>query len=162
MCLLNNGMKKLVLLLCTACCFSFSAVDIPPTNQKVLEYVNTVIGKKVDRGECWDLANQALTYAHAKWKFPTEFGKPVDYKKEAVLPGDLIQINNVTMESKTANSITRWKMAEHTAVLYEVKGEGKITVAEQNVNGVRKVMLSEWDLDDVKSGKLQFYRPQPM
>jgi hypothetical protein len=64
----------------------------PPTNIKIVEYVNTVIGKKVGRGECWDLANEALTYANARWEFPTKFGRPIDYKKEQVLAGDLIQI----------------------------------------------------------------------
>ncbi|HNX58050.1 MAG TPA: hypothetical protein PKK43_03055, partial [Spirochaetota bacterium] len=29
-------------------------------NEKVIAYVNTVLGKKVGRGECWDLAQEAL------------------------------------------------------------------------------------------------------
>jgi hypothetical protein len=134
---------------------------LPPTNAKVLEYVNTVIGKKVDRGECWDLANKALTFANAQWTFPTTFGKPIDYKTEIVLAGDIIQINNVVMESKTATSITRWKMTEHTAIVYEVLDGTTLKVAEQNVNKVRKVQINEWNLADIKSGKMQFYRPQP-
>ncbi|MES2778750.1 MAG: hypothetical protein V4651_02535 [Bacteroidota bacterium] len=135
---------------------------LPPTNAKIVEYVNSVIGKKVGRGECWDLANEALTYANAKWQFPTTFGKPIDYKKDQILAGDLIQINNVVMESKTDTSLVRWKMVEHTAIVYATTAEkGHIRIAEQNVNGVRKVMLSDWNLSDVKSGKLQFYRPQP-
>lgn len=133
----------------------------PPTNIKIVEYVNTVIGKKVGRGECWDLANEALTYANAKWEFPTKFGKPIDYKKEQVLAGDLIQINNVVMQSRTDTSLVKWKMVEHTAIVYSTLDKTHIRIAEQNVNGVRKVMLSNWNLNDVKSGKLQFYRPQP-
>jgi hypothetical protein len=140
---------------------SFKTHDLPVTNQKIVEYVKTVIGKKVDRGECWDLANQALNYAEAKWEFPTKFGKPYDYKKETIFAGDLIQINNVVMETKTETSITRWKMVEHTAIVFESGESGKLKVAEQNVNGVRKVMISDWNLNDLKSGKMQFYRPQP-
>jgi hypothetical protein len=156
-----NTLRSLFVILAVVLLSSFSTADLPVTNRKVLEYVNTVIGKKVDRGECWDLANQALTYAGAKWEFPTKFGTPYDHKKQQIMAGDLIQINNVVMESKTETSITRWKMAEHTAIVYET-GEGKkIRVAEQNVNGVRKVMISDWNLDDLKSGKMQFYRPQP-
>lgn len=132
----------------------------PPTNQKIINYVNTVIGKKVDQGECWDLANAALNAAGAKWQPPYGFGKPVNYKTDTLYPGDVIQITNVTMESKTETSITRWKMAQHTAILYEVAEGGSIKVAEQNVNGVRKVMISQWKLSDIKSGKMQFYRPQ--
>ena len=140
----------------------FPLETLPPTNQKIVEYVTTVVGKKVGRGECWDLANEALTYANAKWKFPTTFGKAIDYKKEPLLAGDLIQITNVVMESRTDTSLVRWKMVEHTAIVYNTTaGSTLIQVAEQNVNGVRKVQLSEWNLKDVKSGKLQFYRPQP-
>ncbi len=142
--------------------FPFAATEeIPVTNQKIIAYVNQSVGKKIDTGECWDLANAALNAADANWTPPYRFGKPVDYKKEKIFPGDIMQINNVTMESKTETSVTRWKMAVHTAILYEVGSEGRIKVAEQNVNGVRKVMISNWNLNDIKSGKMQFYRPQP-
>lgn len=156
-----GSMNRSFVVILSIILFSFKANDIPLTNQKVVEYVKTVIGKKVDRGECWDLANQALLYANAKWEFPTKFGKPYDYKKEQILAGDLIQINGVVMESRTETSVVRWKMTEHTAIVYEAGEEGKIKVAEQNVNGVRKVMISSWNLNDLKSGKMQFYRPQP-
>lgn len=143
-------------------CFGFIYTnEIPPTNLKVIEYVNSVTGKKVGRGECWDLANEALNYANAKWEPPFEFGKKIDYKKEEIIPGDIIHINDLVMESRVGNAITKWKMTDHTAVLFEVKGEGKVMIAEQNVNKIRMVMINEWNLNDVKSGKLQFYRPQP-
>ena len=151
---------KLFILIFLSLSFHISDNEIPPTNAKIIEYINSVKGKKVDRGECWDLANGALTYAHAKWESPYGFGKPIDYKTEKIIPGDIIHILNVTMESRSGNSITRWKMAEHTAILFELKEANKVMVAEQNVNGVRKVQINEWNLDDVKSGKLQFFRPQ--
>jgi hypothetical protein len=155
-------MYKPLILIATLVLCSFTAQHLPATNQKVLEYVKSVVGKKVDRGECWDLANGALTYANAKWEFPTKFGRPYDYKKEPILAGDLIQINNVMMESRTDTSMMRWKMIEHTAIVYETGSEKmKIKVAEQNLNGLRKVALSNWNLNDLKSGKMQFYRPQP-
>jgi hypothetical protein len=151
---------KLFILIFLNLSFHISDNEIPPTNAKIIEYINSVKGKKVDRGECWDLANGALTYAHAKWESPYGFGKPIDYKTEKIIPGDIIHILNVTMESRSENSITRWKMVEHTAILHELKEANKVMVAEQNVNGVRKVQINEWNLDDVKSGKLQFFRPQ--
>lgn len=155
-------MHKALVFLIAIVLFSFTRHDIPVTNQKILEYVKTVVGKKVDRGECWDLANGALTYANAKWEFPTKFGKPYDYKKEPIMPGDLIQINDVVMETRTDTSVMRWRMGEHTAIVYATGADKmKIQVAEQNVNGIRKVMLSNWNLNDMKSGKMQFYRPQP-
>ena len=151
---------KIVLTFLVTFLFFHTTNEIPATNKKIIEYVNSVIGKKVDRGECWDLANAALNYANANWEAPFKFGKLVDYKKEEILPGDIIHINNLSMESKVENSVTRWKMSEHTAILFEVKGEGKVMIAEQNVNKIRKVMINEWNLNDVKSGKMQFFRPQ--
>ena len=41
----------------------------------------------------------------------------------------------------------------------EIKDKNKIRVAEQNINKVRKVMINEWNLDDIKKGKVQFFRP---
>ena len=119
----------------------------------------SVLGEKVDRGECWDLANQALTYAGARWQKPLLFGRLVLQDKEAVLPGDIVQFTGVTMEHKEGSTTTRWRMLKHTAVVYEVRSKTQFVLAEQNINQVKRVMLNEYSLDDVKSGKVQFYRP---
>ena len=37
------------------------AVKLPELNQKIIDYVNQNIGKKVGRGECWDLVQIPLT-----------------------------------------------------------------------------------------------------
>lgn len=133
----------------------------PETNLKVIAFVKNVVGKKVGKGECWDLAAEALSSAGAKWTPPYSFGKMIDYKKDLLFQGDIIQISNVVMESRSDTAITRWKMVQHTAILFEIGIKGSVQVAEQNVNGVRKVMISTWNLNDIKSGNMQFYRPQP-
>jgi hypothetical protein len=135
--------------------------NIPETNVKIIAYVKDVIGKTVGKGECWDLAAEALSSAGAKWTPPYSFGKMIDYKKDLLFPGDIIQISNVVMESRSDTAITRWKMVQHTAILFKTGTNGSVQVAEQNVNGVRKVIISTWNLHDIKSGKMQFYRPQP-
>ncbi|MFN5664402.1 MAG: hypothetical protein ACK461_04385 [Bacteroidota bacterium] len=151
-------------------CFCFLALftlsftkrkNVPETNHKIISFVKGVTGKKVGKGECWDLAAGALNAAGAKWTPPYAFGKLVDYKKEEIIPGDIIQISNIVMESRSDNAITRWKMVQHTAILFEIGIKGSVQVAEQNVNDVRKVMISTWNLNDIKSGRMQFYRPQP-
>jgi hypothetical protein len=50
-------------------------------------------------------------------------------------------------------------MIKHTAVVYEVRSSRKLVLAEQNINNVKRVMLNEYNLDDIKSGKVQFFRP---
>jgi hypothetical protein len=159
-------MHKLILVFLSLMVFALPSftptTKLPITNAKVIEYVNSMIGKKVGRGECWDLASEALDYADARWSSPYNYGMKVNYKTEKLMPGDIIQATNVSMESKTQTSITRWKMAVHTAIVYEVKSGGEIVIAEQNVDGVRKVMTNTWNLNDIKSGKMEFFRPQPM
>jgi hypothetical protein len=61
----------------------------------VVEYVESVIGEQVDRGECWDLAYQALTRIDAKWDGKYKYGREINPKRREVFPGDIIQFKNV-------------------------------------------------------------------
>ncbi len=131
--------------------------NIPAINATILEYVKTTIGKKVDRGECWDLANQALTRANASWTFPTQFGKEMDPAKDSIYPGDIIQFTKVKMKNDKGET---WTFPKHTAIVYEVVSPGNFRIAEQNVNGKRKVQIDTLTYKDKVAGKLIFYRPQ--
>lgn len=131
---------------------------IPKLNSEIIAYVKTVIGKKVDRGECWDLANQALTRANAAWTFPTQFGKEVKPLIDTIYPGDLIQFTKVKMKSKTGET---WTFPQHTAIVYEVIKPGHYKIAQQNIDGKKKVQVDELVYQDKVSGKLEFYRPVP-
>ena len=130
---------------------------IPAINQQIKDYVSTTIGKKVDRGECWDLANKALTRVNAAWTFPTQFGREVQPLKDTIYPGDLIQFTQVKLKSKNGET---WTFPKHTAIVYEVLSPGVYRIAEQNVNGKRKVQIDELNYADKVSGKMIFYRPQ--
>ena len=129
---------------------------LPELNQSIINYVQTVIDKKVDRGECWDLANQALNRAGAKWKFPTQFGVELNPKMDTILPGDIIQFKNVKMGDSKGQT---WSFSTHTAIVYKVIAKGVYQVAEQNVNGIRKVKIDDLNYNNLKSGKMIFYRP---
>jgi hypothetical protein len=138
----------------------FSQTDLPVLNKKVIVYVQSVIGKQVGTGECWDLAHEALNFAGARWDGAYSFGKKLTYGKVKLFPGDIVQFTGVMMENKVGNSVLRWKMPKHTAVVYEVRSEMEIILAEQNFNNIRRVMLNSYNLNDVKKGELSFYRPQ--
>ncbi len=139
--------------------------NIPKVNQKMIEYVNTVIGKQVDRGECWDFAAAALQYAGGYLDRSTQktiyiFGKKINPKKDTVYPGDIIQFENVALEYQKGNMIYKESMPHHTAIIYRVLGEGYYELAHQNTSfSGKKVGLSEFKLTDVKKGELIFYRP---
>ena len=141
--------------------------EIPDINSSVVSYVKTVIDSTVGRGECWDLADQALTFAGAQFDKTSPdtiyiFGKQFNPEKEEVLPGDIIQFENVTVSYKDGNMIFTENYKHHTAVVYDVKENGSLQLAHQNTSfGGRKVALSKFNSDNVKKGKLIYYHPVP-
>lgn len=138
---------------------------VPGINKKVVEYVDTVIGKKVDRGECWDLAAAALDYAGAYLDRSSKssiyiFGKVIDPKKESVYPGDIIQIENMKLEYSKGNMVFTETMTHHTAIIYSVEGNDSYKIAHQNTSfSGKKVGISELNMINVKKGNIIFYRP---
>jgi len=136
--------------------------EIPPLNQKIIDYVKTTIGTRVNRGECWDLAYEALTRNEAIWDWEYEYGEKVDPKKDSIFPGDLVQFENVEMKYQKGNMIITETMDHHTAIVYRViDAENKIfELAHQNTEfSGRKVGLSEFNLNQVTRGMVLFYRP---
>ena len=139
--------------------------DLPQLNKKVVDYVDKVIGKKVDRGECWDLASAALDYAGAHLDRTDQksiyiFGAEINPKKDEILPGDIVQLENVLLEYTKGNGIYHENMTHHTAIIYKVIESNYFKIAHQNTSfSGKKVGLSEFKLTDVKKGKVIFYRP---
>ncbi len=152
----------LVLIASVFACNIFAQSKIPPLNQKIVDYVETVIGKKVDRGECWDLAAVPLYANNAKWSGEYEFGKLVDPQKNTIYPGDIIQFKNVKLKYEKDDMIFTQNLAHHTAIVYKVNGKGDYEIADQNNHfSGKKVGISTLRLEDVVQGKLKFYRPVP-
>lgn len=156
-------MKKAVLLLLLSS-FTFKA-ELPELNDKIVEYLNSVMGTKVDRGECWDLAAGALAYSGAYFdrssmKTVSIYGRRLNPKKEDVLPGDLIQFENVELQWKDGNTTYKESMAQHTAIVYQVNGPLNYEIAHQNTSAWgKKVGVSNFRLDRVTKGKVMIYRP---
>ena len=135
-------------------------VKLPQLNQKMLQFVQSHIGKKVGRGECWDLAAQALNYAGATWDGGYGFGRELDIKKDSIYPGDIIQFNKVKTVRKENDQLIKGAYPIHTAVVYQVLEKGVVKMAEQNTSEFgRKVGVSVFDSKTVVSGKVTFYRP---
>jgi len=133
--------------------------SIVATNQAVLAFTKTAIGTTVGRGECWDLAQQALDYSGSVWSKPHQFGFPLS-KSDAILAGDIIQFQSARFEWKNGNR-SGWKQLGspgHTSIVYAVQGS-RLQLAHQNVNGVRKVFLDSIDLTHIVSGSYQIFRP---
>ena len=136
--------------------------NIPELNRRIIEYVESVIDKKVDRGECWDLAYQALNRFNAEWDGKFQYGKLINPKWEPVLPGDIIQFKNVKIRYQITNTTYTEFMKQHTAIVYKVKRKNTFTIAHQNTEfSGRKVGLSDLNLAHVVKGDVKIYRPIP-
>ena len=121
---------------------------------KIIAYSLQNMDKQVDRGECWDLAAGALKEAGANWKAPFEFGIKIDRKKKSLQPADILQFTNAKFQGKTYSSF----FPQHTAIVYKVN-KSFTTVFHQNYNNKRKVDTLTINLADLKSGKVDAYRP---
>ncbi len=138
--------------------------SIPAANREIINYVNSVIGKKVDRGECWDLANEALIKINAKWDRKFVYGKLLNPEKDVIYPGDIIQFKNVVVEYKIVKGnetqTTTESMKQHTAIVHKVLAKGEFELAHQNTQfSGRKVGLSDLNIKYIKKGKIFIYRP---
>lgn len=112
---------------------------------KVLQFAQDNLGKKVSNGQCWDLAERALRKAGAKTSNTyydgnkQKFGD-ADYvwgKKIAqneLKAGDIIQFRDYEVKLKKPNGawITVGR-PHHTAIMESKNSDGSITVIEQNV-----------------------------
>ncbi len=124
-------------------------------NKKVMEYTKKMIGKKVDRGECWDLVAKALDFAQAAWTRPKGFGKVLNLEKDNVKEGDIISFNNVKFELPNS-----WMtFPKHYAVIYKVYSFGDYQIAHQNFKNIKKVSLLDINLSYRTKGKITIFRP---
>lgn len=122
--------------------------------QVIVDYAVENMGKKIDRGECWDLVAFALNHAVADWQMPFDFGDEIDYKTEELKPGDIISFDGVRFENK--NGYTTFPM--HYAIVYKVIDKDHITILHQNHNNKKVVQTLDLNLADLKKGKIQFHR----
>jgi len=81
-------------------------------NQKVLIWARGKKGRKIGRGECWDLADQALRHAGASSSTTTgdddnyEWGDVVEIKD--LIPGDILQLRDWVVLTKVKRKLNRW------------------------------------------------------
>lgn len=144
-------MKALFIFLLVFCA-SFQRTET--VADKIIAYSLQNMDKQVDRGECWDLAAGALKEAGAKWNAPFDFGTKIDWKKKALKSADILQFTNAKFKGKMYSSY----FPQHTAIVYRCN-KMDVTVFHQNYNEKRLVDTLTMHLADLKSGKVDAYRP---
>jgi hypothetical protein len=156
--------KRVLVIIVLFCLYAYTKTQaqMPEMNVQIIKYVKSVIGKKVDRGECWDLANQALIKVKADWDGKFTYGKLLNPKKDSIYPGDIIQYKNVVVKYKEGNVEYTETMKQHTSIVYKVIDKGIYEVAEQNTGYAgRKVSIGKLNLSTIVKGKVMIYRPVP-
>ncbi|MEI6124783.1 MAG: hypothetical protein WCQ95_14280 [Bacteroidota bacterium] len=133
----------------------------PELNLKIVNYVNSQIGRKVNRGECWDLAYEALNQNNCEWDGMYIFGKKINAKNDVVYPGDILQFTNVTIKYTSNGVVYTESYKHHTAIIFKVISLGVYEIAHQN-NGFsgKKVGISDLILSNKTTGTIEIYRPQ--
>jgi len=137
-----------------------SCDSVPAMNAHIYQFVKNNIGNKVARGECWDLAAEPLKLYQATWDKMYVFGRAVNYQKECVYPGDIIQFEGIEIRYSEGDRHHEEYMEHHTAVVYKVISKGVYEIAHQNTSKFgRTVGVSKLDLTTIVSGKYIIYRP---
>lgn len=150
----------LVFLLISASSFSQDCDTIPELNQKIVKLAKGKMRKKVDRGECWDLAKYVLDETGAEWDKYEVYGKLIDRTTDCILPGDIIQFEGIKLKWEEGNTTYTEEMKHHTAIVYKVISKDEIILIHQNTAAHgRKVGTTTFLLNAIKKGKLFIYRP---
>ncbi len=165
-------MKDLLRIICVCSCIVLcsthataqkvkACAQTSTLNAAIVQQVKTVIGKKVDSGECWDLAAMVLDSNQCKWNHDYVYGKLVNHTKaECIMPGDLLQFEGVVLQHQEGNTIIKDKYLHHTAVIYSIDtGTGRIQLAQQNTGDHGKIVsIDPFDFAWIQKGKVMVYR----
>lgn len=140
--------------------FSQDCDSVPELNQKIVKLADAKMKKKIDRGECWDLAKYVLDETSSKWDGFEEYGQLIDRKNECILPGDIIQFENIKLQWEEGGAKFSEEMKHHTAIVYEVISKDELILIHQNTGQHgKKVGITTFRLYAIKKGKLLIYRP---
>jgi hypothetical protein len=134
--------------------------EVDSLNQKIISLANEKIGKKVDRGECWDLAAYVLNETGCEWDGLYEFGTLLS-KDACLMPGDIIQFKGVVVKYQKGRTKYTEAMTHHTAIIQEVKSKDEVVLIHQNTAYAgRKVTTSPLVFSTITKGSLKIYRPR--
>ena len=129
--------------------------EIPPLNEKVLQFALDHLGEQVGNGECWTLAAEALIAAGARPARGYEFGRKVEMSE--IIPGDILQFTSARFES--AGGFMVLGAPHHTAIVQAVRDEKVVHILHQNVNGDKTVQSMTLDFSTMVAGEVQAFRP---
>lgn len=129
-------------------CSSFLMKKLPLANQKVLEYVDSIMETKVGTGECADLIfNAQFHLKKEQIKSKT--------KTKKILPGDFISFKNAIFD----NVNNTLKLPDHQAIIYKVISQTELIIVHQNHNNIKLVKKLHIDLNNLTQGSININHP---
>jgi hypothetical protein len=127
---------------------------ISEIQREVVNFAADSIGRKIGRGECWDLADQALRAAGAEPPKGYTFGDRIPLSE--IQPGDILQFTSARFDEPGYWTIMG--MPNHTAVVHAV-GDTRAFILQQNFDGKRYVTTYDLNLNNQTSGLIEAFRP---
>lgn len=127
---------------------------------KVLAFCRNNFGKKIDRGECWDVARRALEYAGARGVRRFNYGQEISI--EQLKPGDIVQFYNCVFsgphdDPRYVSYTKKVGIPDHTAVVEALKFP-VLHLLDQNSGGRRHIGRNEANLDHLQQGTVRYWR----
>ncbi len=122
-----------------------------PNNEEIATFARQNLNNRIGRGECWDLAEQALRAAGTRRPNPDDlyvWGDSIQMTQ--MQSGDILQFENFRYDlrietsnpdgsSSQSTSFGTRGRPNHTAIIAGVGSHGSVQIWEQNVQGVRRV-----------------------
>ena len=127
---------------------------ISEIQREVVNFAADNIGRKIGRGECWDLADQALRAAGAEPPKGYTFGDRIPLNE--IQPGDILQFTSARFDEPGYWTIMG--TPNHTAVVHAV-GDTRAFILQQNFDGKRYVTTYDLNLNNQTSGQIEAFRP---
>jgi hypothetical protein len=108
--------------------------------------------------------NTNLNYIWGNRVLTVQAGQSLSGLSTQVRSGDILQFRNVNSTVKTTNpngswSTRSWSFPQHTAIVYQNLGNGRLVVLQQNSDHRQYVTRDTIDLSGMTSGTLWVYRP---
>ncbi|KAG9232754.1 putative altered inheritance of mitochondria protein 3 [Amylocarpus encephaloides] len=122
-------------------------------SERVASWSESMKGRQVGDGECWTLANEALKAVALTYHNPSRSAQ-----EAGVARGDVLQILAAVFKSKDGLRTSWAGDPDHTAVVTGIAHDGKLSVVESNVGGVKKVQVGSYDLSEMTKGEVRIFR----
>ncbi len=114
----------------------------PAQGASIVSYLQTRLGQRIDRGECWDAAERAIQSIGSARPGSDLYVWGSVVQQANLQPGDILQFSNFTVrvtQSDGSWAENSFGAPRHTAIVSSVNADGSVNLLHQNYGGARNV-----------------------